>query len=172
MKKFIALAFLATLMAGCGTTGATKHAEQKAVSNDGFDMKQGNITLHMKGEELVGITSIATAQVLSDTGAGKEAAVTTATLRAKRNIVEFIENGMKSQEVLTQIATATHSDNTYSQTVAENIASQARQMLRGAYVSNQEMADGVASVTVDVTRQSTNAAFQLRSMMDGTQGEK
>lgn len=167
MKKIIFAAALTALMIGCSST-SPKHGSKGGDAEMGFNLPNGSLLLVVDGDgEFVSIKSSASAQVLSDTPAGKEASVTVAKARAKRNIAEFMSDQIKSSDVISQISNATQDDNTYAQHVAEKISTNSQALLRGAYVSKQSIEDDTLLVEVTITQASVSGSKSLRNQMRG-----
>ena len=165
MKKIIAVVGLMLLVSGCSSLSSKHNDRDTEVS---FQQPNGGLTLVVDSEgNLVSVKAIATAEVLSDSAAGKEAAVTVASSRAKRTLTEFINNDIKSSNVIDSVAKATNENNTYAQNVTEKINVNAQAILRGAYISKQTLENGTAMVELTVTRASINGAQSLRKQMSG-----
>jgi hypothetical protein len=166
MKKSIVIAALICALAGC--TSASRKPEGAETSSIGFDLPNGSLTLVVDGSgNFVSAKTSASAQVLNDTPAGHEAAVTVATSRAKRTLAEFMTDQVKSNNSIDQIAHATSEGNTYAQEVAEKISTSANSLLRGVYVSKQHLEDNTMMVEMTVTKQSIQGSRTLRTQMSG-----
>jgi len=162
MKKILIVASLIAALSGCATTGGSGETEM------GFQRPNGNLTLTVDGNgNFVSIKTIATAEVLSDTAAGKEAAVAVAIARGKRNLSEFMSDGIKSDTSIEQIANATHEDNKYAQNVSEKISTNSQALLRGVYLSKQSLEGSTVTVELTVTVQSVKGADSFRRKMAG-----
>ncbi len=167
MKKIIFTMALTALIIGCSST-SSKHGGKDGDAEIGFNMPNGSLILVVDGDgEFVSIKSSASAQVLSDTPAGKEAAVTVAKARAKRNIAEFMSDQIKSSDVISLIANATQNENTYAQHVAEKIITNSQALLRGAYVSKQSIEDDALLVEISITQVSVTGSKSLRNQIRG-----
>lgn len=105
---------LVMLLSGCAGLNADK--QRQTSSNTRFDLPMGALTLVVDDEgKFISARAFGLAEVLSDTAAGKEAAMTAAALRARRTLVEFLSNEITSSQSINQIARASSSDHTYVQ---------------------------------------------------------
>jgi uncharacterized protein YceK len=165
MKKILLVVGLITAMAGCGTLGSKNSGSEAEMA---FNMPNGSLTLKVDANgEFVSAKTIATAEVLSNTSAGKEAAITVATGRAKRTLAAFMSNDIKATDTVNQIANATNTDDTYAQEVVEKINVNAQALLRGAYVSKQTLEGDTVFVEVTVTSASIKGSRSLHRQMSG-----
>jgi hypothetical protein len=95
---------LVIAMTGCSMFGADKSAKQIAeaereaqIASANFTKKNGKVTLTFDTDgQWESITSFAIAAVPFNSAEGQEQAVTIATLRAKRNIVEFLNTDINT----------------------------------------------------------------------------
>jgi hypothetical protein len=176
MKKVILIAAMAAILSACSTT---KLSDVDPITNDAVkytqDFGKVEVTFTDKGEwELV--KSSATSSVPIDVNAGLEQAMNVATMRAKRNIIEFINTDLKSSkstEALTNsLAKNVSSGDEKSQERAANIATQIQEkinvqadgILKGVYVVERKISSDKKTVvvTVQVDKRSMRAANQLR----------
>lgn len=165
MKKILFVVGLIVALAGCSSPGPKRQA---ADAEMGFNMPNGSLTLVIDGDgNFVSAKSVASAQVLSNTLAGKEAAVTVASSRAKRTLAEFMNNEITSSNVVDQVANATNTDNTYAQEVTEKINANSQALLRGAYISKQTLEGDTVFVEVTITNMSIRGSESMRMQISG-----
>jgi hypothetical protein len=110
---------------------------------------------------------------------GLEQGMNVATMRAKRNIVEFINQDLKSTkttDTMTKSLAKNVSDNdeqskqraaNIATEITEKISVQADGILKGVYVIDRKVSSDkrVVSVTIQVDKRSMRAAQQLRLAM-------
>jgi hypothetical protein len=179
MKKLILVAAMAAMLTACSSVKLT---DVDPVSADAVkytqDFGKVEVTFNDKGDwDLV--KSSGTSSVPIDVDAGLEQAMNIATLRAKRNIVEFINTDLKSSkstEALTNsLAKNVSSEDGKSQERAASIATQVQEkisvqadgLLKGVYVVERKISSDKKTVvvTVQVDKRSMRAANQLRSSL-------
>ena len=175
MKKVLTIAVLALALSACSTV----KLDQASLSDEAVkytqDFGKVEVTFNDKGDwDLV--KSSGTSTVPIDVDAGLEQAMNIATLRAKRNIVEFINTDLKSSksaEAMTNsLAKTVASGDEKSQERAANIATQVQEkisvqadgILKGVYVVERKVSSDKRTVvvTVQVDKRSMRAANQLR----------
>lgn len=106
MKKrmIVALGLTAFLAACSSTPKLTDGATEKAVSAK-FVEENGPLTLSFDSHgNWLAIETSATAPVSNDIAAGLEVAFKIATMRAKRNLVEFLSNDVKSTKSIQTVS--------------------------------------------------------------------
>lgn len=176
MKKVILVVAMASILSACSSV---KLNEPSQVSSEAVkytqDFGKVEVTFNDKGDwDLV--KSSGTSSVPIDVDAGLEQAMNIATLRAKRNIVEFINTDLKSSkatEAMTNsLAKNVSVDNEKTQERAANIATQVQEkisvqadgILKGVYVVERKISSDKRTVvvTVQVDKRSMRAANQLR----------
>lgn len=176
MKNFLTVAVLALTLSACSTTKLT---DVDPVSNDAVKFTQDfgkvEVTFNDKGDWET-LKSSATSSVPIDVDAGLEQAMNVATMRAKRNIVEFINTDLKSSKtteaITNSLAKNVSSGDEKSQERAANIATQITEkisvqadgLLKGVYVVERKISSDKRTVvvTVQVDKRSMRAAQQLR----------
>lgn len=177
MKRVALVVLLALTLGACSTT---KTAENPDVTNDAKKFAQDfgkvEVTFNDKGD-WESIKSTASSFVPIDHDAGLEQGMNVATMRAKRNIVEFIQSDLQSQKVTDTITKSlvknVSEDDTATKQKAANLATEIREkitidangIIRGVYVTDRKISsDGKnVSVTVMVDKRSMRAATQIRS---------
>ena len=177
MKKLLIVVSLLALTACSTTKVAMDEASPDAVKYT-QDFGKVEVTFNDKGDwDLV--KSSATSSVPINVDAGLEQAMNVATMRAKRNIVEFINTDLKSTKTADTITKAlaknVTSDDEASKQRAANIASeitekisvQADGILKGVYVVERKVSSDkkYVVVTVQVDQRSMKAARQIRMSM-------
>jgi hypothetical protein len=176
MKKLLIVVSLLALTA-CSTTKLTADAP----SSDAVKYTQdfGKVEVTFNDETWTEIKSTGTASVPITDDAGLEQAMNIATMRAKRNIVEFINTDLKSGKTVDTItdslAKEVAEDEQKSKQkaasiatkVSEKIAVEANGILKGVYVTDRKVSSDsrTVSVTVKVDKRSMNAAKQIRVAM-------
>lgn len=179
MKKVILVAVIAAALSACSSTKLTS---VDPVSNDAVkytqDFGKVEVTFNDKGD-WESIKSSATSSVPIDVDAGLEQGMNVATMRAKRNIVEFINTDLKSSkttEAMTNsLAKNVSSGDEHSQERAANIATQIQEkiavqadgLLKGVYVIDRKISSDKRTVvvTIQVDKRSMRAAQQIRMAM-------
>ena len=176
MKKLLIVA-LAVLATACSTTKLT----QDEVSPDAVKYTQdfGKVEVTYTENTWTEIKSTGTSAVPISDNAGLEQAMNIATMRAKRNIVEFINTDLKSGKTVDTItdslAKEVAEDDQKSKQKAANIATkvsekiavEANGILKGVYISERKVSsDGrTVAVTVKVDKRSMRTAQQLRASL-------
>lgn len=178
MKKLL-IVVLAVLATACSTT---KLSDADAVNSEAVKFTQdfGKVEVTFTDDgNWTEIRSTATSSVPISDEAGLEQGMNIATLRAKRNIVEFINTDLKSNksmEAMTNsLAKEIASNDEKSKEKAANIATQVAEkisvqadgILRGVYVTERKVSsDGkTVSVKVQVDKRSIRAAKNIRMAM-------
>lgn len=178
MKKVIFIAVIAAALSACSTT----KLDQATVSDEAVkytqDFGKVEVTFNDKGD-WESIKSSATSSVPIDVDAGLEQGMNVAIMRAKRNIVEFINTDLKSSkttEAMTNsLAKNVSSNDEKSQERAANIATQIQEkisvqadgLLKGVYITERKISSDKRTVvvTVQVDKRSMRAANQIRMSM-------
>lgn len=177
MKKVILVAAMAAVLSACSTVKTT---DLDPVSKDAVKYTQEfgkvEVTFNDKGE-WESLKSTGTSAIPMSDNAALEQAMNVATMRAKRNIVEFIQTDLqssKSHEAITNaLAKDVSSDDAKSRERAGNIATkiqekittQADGLLKGVYITDRKISGDktMAVVTVQVDKRSMRAAQQVRT---------
>lgn len=179
MKKLLSIAVLALAVSACSTT---KLSDIDPISKDAVkytqDFGKVEVTFNDKGD-WESIKSSGTAAVPLDDNAALEQAMNLATMRAKRNIVEFMKTDLQSNKTTESITNALAKDVTSDDAksreragniatkIQEKIAVQADGILKGAYVSDRKISSDTKTVvvTIQVDKRSMRAAQQFRAAM-------
>ena len=176
MKKLI-LALAVLSLTACSSVKLTSDVTDEAAKFT-QDFGKVEVTFNDRGD-WDSIKSSGTSSVPIDVDAGLEQGMNIATMRAKRNIVEFINTDLKSSkttEAMTNsLAKNVASGDETSQERAANIATQVQEkisvqadgLLKGVYVIERKISSDKRTVvvTVQVDKRSMRAANQLRMAM-------
>jgi hypothetical protein len=175
MKKVILAAAVAAILSACSTT----HVDLNAVSKDAVKYTQEfgkvEVTFNDKGE-WESLKSTGTSAIPLSDNAALEQGMNVATLRAKRNIVEFLQTDLQSSKTHEAITTALAKDvssddnktreraGNIATKIQEKISSQADGLLKGVYITDRKISNDqtMAVVTVQVDKRSMRAAQQVR----------
>lgn len=179
MKNFLTVVAFALALSACSTTKLT---DTEPISKDAVKYTQEfgkvEVTFTDKGD-WESLKSSATAAVPLDDPAALEQAMNLATMRAKRNIVEFMKVDLQSSQMTEGITNSIAKDVTADDNksreragnlatkIQEKIAVQADGILKGVYVSDRKVSSDVKTVvvTVSVDKRSMKAAQQFRMAM-------
>lgn len=177
MKKVILVAAMAAVLSACSSM---KSVDLDPVSKDAIKYTQEfgkvEVTFNDKGD-WESIKSTGTSAIPLNDNAALEQAMNVATLRAKRNIVEFTQTDLqssKSHEAITNaLAKDVSSDDNKSRERAGNIATKIQEkiavqsdgLLKGVYITDRKISGDktMAVVTVQVDKRSMRAAQQVRA---------
>jgi hypothetical protein len=173
MKKFLIYLSVALAITACASSN--KNDKNLTTNFIGGDIK---VTFNKKGE-FESLTSKAVAKVASDLPSAKDEAVTIATVRARRNIAEFLNTEVQSERFITSLSTTvqeSESDNKSPNTkenakiayeVRESIKQRSNAILQGTYVESESYDDNQKSIIVIVRTGSkeSGAAKGLRKVM-------
>ena len=177
MKKVI-LALAVLSLSACSSVKLSQSDVTDEAAKFTQDFGKVEVTFNDKGD-WTSMKSSATSAVPIDVDAGLEQGMNVATMRAKRNIVEFINTDLKSTKTTDTITKAlaknVSSDDENSKQRAANIASeitekisvQADGILKGVYVVERKLSSDkrYVVVTVQVDQRSMKAARQIRVAM-------
>ena len=171
--KVIAVAVLAVVMSACSTTKPTGE-----VTEDGVKLAKNfgkvEVVFSTFGE-WQSIKSSASSAVPIEHDAGIEQAMNVATMRAKRNIVEFIQSDLKSKKTTDTMTDAMVEHNInkekaskLSSKITESIVEESSGIVRGAYIDDRKISDDGKNVTVSVIvdKRSLESSNKIRSMMN------
>lgn len=175
MKKLLIVA-LAVMATACSTTKLAEDTSPEAIK---YTQDFGKVEVTYTENTWTEIKSTGTAAVPISDDAGLEQAMNIATMRAKRNIVEFMNTDLKSGKTVDTITDSlakevSEDDNktkqkaaTIATKVSEKIAVDANGILKGVYIADRKVSsDGkVVVVVMKVDKRSMNAAKQLRAAM-------
>lgn len=176
MKKLLTIAVLALAVSACSTTKLNDDVSSDAIK---YTQDFGKVEVTYTDNTWVEIKSTGTSSVPINDDAGLEQAMNIATMRAKRNIVEFIQTDLKSGksvDVMTNsLAKEVSEDDQKSKQKAANIATkvsekiavEANGILKGVYIADRKVSgDGrTVVVVVKVDKRSMRAASQLRASL-------
>lgn len=178
MKKLILAVAIAATLSACSTT---KTVDLDPVSKDAVKYTQEfgrvEVTFTDKGD-WESLKSTGTSAIPLSDNAALEQAMNVATMRAKRNIVEFIQTDLQSSKSHEAITTALAKDvssedgkakeraGTIATNIQEKITVEANGIVKGVYILERKISSDktMAVVTLQVDKRSMNAARQLRSV--------
>jgi hypothetical protein len=175
-KRLVLVSILALTMSACSTT--TKVAVDQTPEGNKYarDFGKVEVTFNDRGDWET-IKSSATSFVPIENDAGVEQGMNVAAMRAKRNIVEFIQTDLKSSKASETITNALAADMKENDSnakrkaadlttkIQEKIAVEANGIVRGAYIVERKVStDGKnVAVSVQVDKRSMNVASQLKN---------
>ena len=161
------------LMSGCATVDLKKESR--------IELNGGAITIsYSKDGEFLSLESRAIAKVTSSLPNARDEAATIATLRARRQIVEFLKTDIESEQFL---KTVTNSDQKsdesdglakaksvradISYTLRESLRQRSSGVIQGSYVISEKYdpSANVITVKVGVGKPEKNALAQLRNYL-------
>lgn len=178
MKKFVFISLIAMVLTACNTT---KVAENSSASKETIKLTQdfGKVEVTYSGDNWEQIRATATAAVPINNDAGMEQAMNIATLRAARNIIEFIQQDLKNQRTVEVLTTSlakdvAENDNKSMKNAAdiatkivEKMTQDSAGIVKGAYVVDRKFSSDtkMVTVTMQVDKRSVRTANQLRGTM-------
>ena len=138
MKKLI---FIMLLLQACSQTKS-----DVSTSVVKFTESSGKIEIEFKGKEWKTIQSSGSASLLINDDNGLEQAMSVATMRAKANLIEFLNNEITSSKSTTTLLKSLIKEETNKtkaseivSDVSEKIVSEARGSIKGAYVIERKV---------------------------------
>jgi hypothetical protein len=155
--KYTVFSFLAVILIGC--TSISSDNRKLTSEFVGGDLK---VTYNKKGE-FESISSKATAYVTNDLPNTRDQAVTIATLKARRQIAEFLKTEVQSERFLVTVSKSIQDtetvnqagDNKESAKIAYNVRESIRQrssaILQGTYLQSESFNPDTKIVTVVVS---------------------
>jgi hypothetical protein len=161
-------------LTACQTPSSTPQSEQS------LQTLLGGITVtYKKSGEFDSLTSSASAPVVSELPSAKDEAVTVATLRARRQISEFLNTDISSEKFTETVTSSLQQSSeivgTQDRTVTTKIATQLREsikqksaaILRGSVVESQiyDPQKKTVTVTVSTGTKTTGTSRQLETLM-------
>lgn len=175
-KRIFITSLLALSLAACSSTKLSNEDMTPEGVKFAQDFGKVELTFNDKGE-WESIKSTATSFVPIENDAGIEQGMNVAAMRAKRNIIEFINTDLKStktSETITNALAANMKEDganaerkaaDLTTKIKENIAVEANGIVRGAYVMERKVSsDGKnVSVTVMVDKRSMRAANSIKA---------
>jgi hypothetical protein len=175
MKTIITALFVISL-SGCALNKGAKSVENISQEAIKYSQDFGKIAVDYTSDgNWIQLKSSATANLPINNEAGIEQAMNVATLRAKRNIIEFIKTDLSSatttESITKSLMKDISSNDERSQQKASNIATeivekitvQSDGVIGGVYVANRSISQDkqTVSVTVQVDKKSLQAAQSL-----------
>lgn len=210
MKNILIGLMVAAGVAGCSSTATHPDGQPVAIlTKEEIKATQTEMaTIEAAGGALklviddkgdwIKITANGGATVTGDSPRAKEAAIQVATLRAKKVIAEFMNNGIRSEQTMKSIAHAyskstgkqgssqksssseeddlatssvdsdNDESNKFARSSVERISASSQAMLRGAYVSARSVEGDRAVVEVTASRVTIEAAKKIQRAMSGS----
>lgn len=176
--KTLILAVAVLALSACSSTKLGDAGPSSDAVKYTQDFGKVEVTFNDKGE-WESLKSSATSSVPISVDAGLEQGMNVALMRAKRNIVEFINQDLKSKTTTDTITKALEKnvsdDDAKSKQKAADIASEITEkiavesngILKGIYIVERKVSPDSKTVvvTVQVDKRSMNAARQLRVAM-------
>jgi hypothetical protein len=148
-KSNILIGFLVLFVSSCTSTPEPKKTKNNASIKTEF--LGGGLTIaYDKNGEFQSITSISTSKITSTLPSAVEEAIKIATLKARRQIAEFIGTEVKSHRFTSSISNSLQASqisdsddaskirNTIALKVRENITQKSNQILKGTFVKSEK----------------------------------
>lgn len=161
IKIALTILLIGVTLQGCSST------KQAKIPTEIISMvtSSGRIRIEMKGKEWQKIESIGSADISIKDKAALEQSMVVATLRAKANLIEFLDNDIKSfkksKTTLESLVTDDNADKATKIATAtmEEIVSRASHILKGAQVTDRVVSSDqdYVSVTIAITRKNVEA---------------
>ena len=175
-KTILAVAVSASLLGGCASINPFSEPtpEEKVVNKIEFLATNGGIKLEFDGSNWKSIESTGIAEVTSDRINSAHEAYHAATLRAQRNLAEYLNNDLRSKTTLDAISKIVDSDDvaqpnsdTLAYNLTESISKESHALLNGLYVIDRKYDEDekLVSVTIKVTPESLRASQQVKTAM-------
>ena len=146
MKHFFLSFLLASLLFGCSTTDK----KDGVVSSEFLG---GNLKItYTKSGDFESLSSIASVKVTSELPSAKEEAVTIATVRARRQISEFLNAEVNSERFVASVTITGDNSTTLNSKIANEVKETIRQksstLLKGTFVESEVYDPNTKSITV------------------------
>lgn len=181
MKKILILAAIVATMAGCSTAPIIDQPTEATDAGVKYTQEFGHVEVTFTTKGWESLTSTGTSAVPVNDNLAFEQAMNVATMRAKRNIIEFIQTDLQSSKATEAFTNAmakdTHGDLTKTKersgdiatSIQEKIAVEAKGIVRGSYVIERKVSDDgtMAVVTIKVDHRSMKAADMILGAFDG-----
>lgn len=150
MKKTVVLLFL--ILASCASKqdNVVKIVEQS-----------GKVEVSIKGKDWVSIKSTGSAPILIKDEDGIEQAMNVATLRAKANIIEFINSEVSSSKTFDSSLSSKAESKEISQKVLEKISQDAKGLIKYSYVIERQVKDDYVRVVILVSKDLSQLKINL-----------
>lgn len=156
MKKLLLALFSVTLLFGCSST-------PKKDGSVSSEFLGGNLKIsYTKSGEFESLSSISSVKVTSDLPSAKEEAVSIATVRARRQIAEFLNTEVNSERFVSTVTKTLQDSETASGTnsmtlntkianeVKETIRQRSNALLKGTFVESEVYDSNTKTITVVV----------------------
>ena len=174
MRKVLISVTCAVLLSACASI--KDKSDAKVVSEFlGGDIK----VTYSKSGEFESLASSASVKVISDLSSAKEEAVSVATVRARRQISEFLKTEVESERFVTTVTKSLQESNAASgvsastvnskiaMDVKETIRQKSESLLKGTFVGSEkyDASSKVVTVTVKTGVKETGVANTVRKLM-------
>jgi cytoskeletal protein RodZ len=175
-KRIILVAAIALSLGACSTFNKQEQTEITPEATE-FAQDFGKVEVKFNNGEWESMTATASAAIPIEQDAGIEQGMNLATMRAQRNIIEFIQTDLKSSKTTDTMTKALAKNiseddivgkqkaSDIATEITEKISVDANGIVRGVYVSKRKIStDGKnVSVTVAVDKRSMRAANVIRA---------
>ena len=173
LKKLLTLLSLMTLV-GCAAP------QSSSTSRPAIEVLQGGVkVIYSESGDFRSLSSTASAPVLSDLPSAKDEAVSVATLRARRQISEFLNVDIKSEQFTETVTTSlqessekfgakdAQTNSNIATRLRESITQNSQSIIRGSRVESSTYDSGkkVVVVTVSASNESMQSSRKLESLM-------
>ena len=180
-KSIIAVAVAGVLLSGCASMNPWSKTDEEiaasqTVNKIEFLAQNGGIDLEFtNGGQWTKIQSTGIAEVSSNRMNSAHEAYSVATLRAQRNLAEYLNNDVQSKTTLDAISQIIDSDDvakpnsdTLTYNLTENISKESHAILNGLYVVERKFDEDeqLVSVTIEVTPKSLKASHMVKTAME------
>jgi PBP1b-binding outer membrane lipoprotein LpoB len=172
-KRIIAVAVIALTLSACSTTKPTGEVTQEGVKL-AKNFGKVEVSFSTLGE-WQSIKSSASATVPIEHDAGIEQAMNIATMRAKRNIIEFVQSDIKSKKTTETLTDALVDHNVNKTTasklstkISESIVEESAGILRGVYIDDRKVSDDGKNVTVTVLidKRTLDSSSKIKALLN------
>jgi hypothetical protein len=162
-------AVLCLVMVACAADAEKRRAEPRTI-----ELVGGITVSYTKDGEFRSISSRAVSEVIGNLTSSRSEAVTVATLKARRQIAEFLRSSVSSERLVTQVSDSLQSQQTnkdlslkIAREVREEIRQKSRAILKGTYVKNVQYEEtaGIVTVTVEFDVKAKGAVDTLQKWM-------
>ncbi len=177
-KSYLLIGLIALFISACSSTPEPEAQKDKASIKTEF--LGGGLTIaYDEDGEFQSITSVSTSKVTSTLPSGVEEALKIATLKARRQIAEFINTEVQSDRFTSSVSDSlqaaetlngdnvTKLRNTIALKVRENITQKSSQILKGTFVQSEkhDAEKDQVIVTVVTGVNSVGTSNQLKKLM-------
>ncbi len=151
MKKHLVIFATLTFLSSCSTLNKSSVVSSQSIY---FAESSGKIKMEIdKSGKWTSIESAGSAALLADDSHAIEQAFNMATMRAKGNLAEFLNNEIKSDkstETIISLTKELETKDNLSTKVVENITSNSKIILKGVYVTERKISEDRKYVFVQI----------------------